>query len=399
MNISIFSDNFYPEISGVSDSITSLARELSARGHNVRFYVPAYSRKDYKKGGVTAENPPLGPCVEFRRLFSVPYPTPTGQGRAIIPTGLRSISLRDFRPDIIHTQLFFGAGIEALIASRILKKPLVGTNHTALKEFLKYSPVRAAWAENLALRYVNWYYGQCEAVTAPSRSVIEEMEFFGFKKEARIISNPIDTKLFAPSANKNIPRKKFGFPEYTVIHAGRLGEERKIDVIIRALALAKKKIPSLALAIAGRGADEGRLRNLAASLGIRNAVRFLGFLNHKTLAEAYNASSVFAITSTADTQSMVMMQAMACGIPVVGVKARGIPEYIHPQNGYLIEPDNPSALAEKIIFLFKNPAKRKDLGRGARAFAEKFSAASIAEEWEMLYKKVIEQYAKKHRKA
>ena len=399
MRIAIFSDNFYPEISGVSDSVISLARELSARGHNIRFYVPAYSQKDYKKGGGAAENPPLGPRVEFQRLFSVPYPTPTGQGRAVIPTGFRSVSLRRFNPDVIHTQLFFGAGIEALIASRILKKPLVGTNHTALKEFLKYSPVRAAWVERLALRYVNWYYAHCEVITAPSRSVIGEMEFFGFEKETHVISNPIDTKLFAPSANINILRRKFGFPEYSVIHAGRLGEERKVDVIVRAIALAKKKIPAIALAIAGRGADEARLQDLAASLDIGNAVHFLGFLDHKTLAEAYNASSVFAITSTADTQSMVMMQAFACGIPAIGVKSRGIPEYIRPQNGYLIEPDDPNALAEKIIFLFKNPAMRKKLGHGARVFAEKFSATAIAKEWEMIYKKVVEQYAKKRREA
>lgn len=391
MRIAIFSDNFYPELSGISDSIISLAKELALRGHVLRFYVPRYSGANYKKIGIAEKEISLGDNIHVTRLFSIPYSTGTGQGRAVIPTGLRWLGVRKFKPDIIHTQLFFTAGLEAMIASKILRVPIVGTNHTAVQEFARYSPIRSRAIERMLIRYVNWYYGRCDLVTAPSKSVVDEMKQFGFSGEATVISNPVDTKTFSPSSRTEL-KNKLGFSKFTVIHAGRLAEERKIDVIIRAIAEAAREIPELKLAIAGGGSDEKRLRSLAQSLGIEKSVQFLGVLSKPNLAEAYNASEVFVITSTSDTQSLVMMQAMACGLPIIGVKARALPEYINKENGMLIEPGDDKALAEKIIYLFKHPDIQKKLGDGARAYSVKFSAPEIARQWETIYEKAIKTY-------
>ncbi|MBI4085318.1 MAG: glycosyltransferase [Candidatus Liptonbacteria bacterium] len=398
MKIAIFSDNFYPEISGISDSIISLAKELAGRGHQIRFYVPRYVRKNYAKTGLPPQEIDLGRDISIVRLFSVPYPTGTGQGRAIIPHPFVYSNAKKFNPDIIHTQLFFGAGLEALWCARVLKKPLIGTNHTAIKEFMKYSPLKGEWAENKILRYVNWYYGKCDLITAPSRSVIDEMKFYGLEKESHVISNPLDIQTFSPLPNKNWLRKKFGFSGCTVVHAGRFSPERKIEVIIKAMPLVKKEFSKAELAVAGHGSAENDLKSLAAKLGISASVKFMGFLGKPVLAEVYNASEIFAITSTSDTQSMVMMQAMASGLPVIGVKARALPEYIRKNNGILVESDNPEALAQKIIFLFKNPEARKKLGAGARKFALNFGSESIAKEWEKIYEKAIREYNNHRRK-
>src|SRR5205814_2114980 len=99
----------------------------------------------------------------------------------------------------------------------------------------------------------------------------QEMKEFGFAGATRVLSNPVDTKTFSPASKREALRKKCGFSKFTVIHAGRLGAERKIDVILRALAEAKREIPELELAIAGGGTDEKRLRALAAALGIEAA--------------------------------------------------------------------------------------------------------------------------------
>ena len=394
MRIAIFSDNFYPELSGISDSIISLAKELDARGHAVNFYVPSYSEANYKKVGLPAEEITLGENTKITRFFSLPYGTGTGQGRVVVPTGLRWLRVKRFKPDIIHTQLFFALGLEALIASKILKVPIVGTNHTSVQEFVRYSPIRSRTIENLLIRYVSWFYEKCTLVTMPSKSVINEMRQFGFSGECRIISNPIDTKTFSPSSRKTNLKNKLGFSKFTVIHAGRLARERKIDVIIKAIAASKQIIPEIELIIAGGGSYEKELRFLARSLGVENSIKFLGVLSKPALAEAYNASEIFAITSTADTQSLVMMQAMACGIPVIGVNARALPEYIRPENGILIEPGDVKALTEKIIFLHKHKNIQKKLGDGARAYSIRFSAPEIAQQWEKIYEKVIEDYNK-----
>ena len=143
MRIAFFSDNFYPETSGISDSIIVLGKELARRGHVITFYAARYGPKEFALAGVPQEEPALGENIHIVRFASFRYPTGTGQGRLVIPLGVRSLRIARFRPDILHTQLFFGVGLEALFASRILRVPIIGTNHTVLKEYLKYAPIQA----------------------------------------------------------------------------------------------------------------------------------------------------------------------------------------------------------------------------------------------------------------
>jgi len=292
MRIAIFSDNFYPELSGISDSVVSLARQLAVRGHRVNFYVPHYAKKNYDNLGVPFRELDLGANIEVHRFFSFPFSMGTQQGRTVPPLGplgLRTREIAKFDPDIMHSQLSFGVGLEATFASWALKKPLVGTQHTATKEFLRYSPIRTPWSDKLILDYTNWYYEHCDFVTAPSQCVFDEMGSFGFKHEhTQVMSNPVDTKTFRPfvPAKKAVLKKKFGFTAATMIHAGRLSIERHPEVLIKALPIIKKAVPDARLAIAGKGVMEKELQALAQSLGVEDSVMLLGLINHDTLFEA-----------------------------------------------------------------------------------------------------------------
>jgi len=389
MRIALFSDNFYPELSGISDSLISLSKELAKRDHVIHFYVPKYSAADHHISNAPHEEINLGPNIAVTRFSSFFFGSGSGQGRMVLPTGLRWLEVAPFKPDVIHTQTFFGTGFEALVASRVLGVPLVGTNHTAIKGFLMYNPIKTKWMDNAIVKYVNWYYERCEIVTAPSRSVFVEMDESGFKKPGIPLSNPIETEIFKPLVNRAALRKKFKIGDYAIVHAGRLANERSVDVMIRALPLVKKSIPKSELVFSGRGADEQEFRKLAQDLGVADSVKFLGFLSQVELVEAYNASKVFAITSTADTQSMVMMQAMAAGLPVVGVNARALPEFINDNNGFVVEPGNPKALAERLIKILEDPKLQKKLGDGGRKTALQFSPEKIADRWEAIYSSII----------
>lgn len=396
MRIALFSDNFYPELSGISDSIISLATELAKRGHVIRFYAPKYSAAEFAKSNLPAREIDLGPQVSVTRFVSTYYGSGSGQGRMVLPYFFRWLQVVPFKPDVIHTQTFFGCGMEAMIAGWALRVPIVGTNHTAIKNFLIYSPIKTKWMDTGIIKYVNWYYERCEIVTAPSQSVFTEMDESGFKKKGMPLSNPIETEIFKPLRNRTALRKKFGLGEHAIIHAGRLAKERSIDIMIRALPLVRRAIPDAELVFSGRGADEPEFRRLATELGVADSVKFLGFLDQATLVEAYNAGKVFAITSTSDTQSMVMMQAMACGLPVVGVNARALPEYINRDNGFVVEPENPEALAKQLIAILKNPALEKKLGEGGRKTALQFSPEKIADRWEQIYREAIENHGKRY---
>ena len=394
MKIAIFSDNFYPELSGISDSILLLAKELAKLNHQVNFYVPRYSAKNYRVINLLKSELNLGPNIKVSRLFSLPAPFVGKQARMVLPLFFRPL-FNGFKPDIIHTQLFFGAGFEALFRSKINRVPIVGTNHTAISEFVNRVRINSKFIEQTSLDYASWYYNRCDFVTAPSRSVFKEMLAFGFKKPRQVISNPVDLDVFQTVGDKAAFKRKFKLSDKTIVYAGRLAPEKNIEVVIKAAAIAKKRISGLNLAIAGSGQAENELKRLAKELGLENEVKFFGTISQADLAKLYKAAEVFAIASTSETQSLVLMQALACGLPAVAVNSRALPEYVNEKNGFVVRAGDEEAMAEKFILLLENGGEREKLSRGATESVQQFSAPNIAKEWEKLYRQVINDYHKK----
>jgi len=388
MKIAIFSDNFYPELSGVADSIAKLAMELSKLEHEICFFVPRYGAKDFKLINLSEKELDLGKNIKVKRLLSLPASFAGAQSRLVLPLFSGSL-FKNFKPDIIHSQLFFGAGLEALITAKLNHIPFVGTNHTSITDF-----VSGNFFKKQSLNYAVWYYNHCDFVTGPSESVFKEMLANGFTKPHKAMSNPIDINTFCPFGDKIENKKKFGLSDNTIVYAGRLSPEKNIDVILKAIALAKKTVSNINLAIAGSGKTENELKWLTKELNLENEVKFLGTLSKTDLAKLYQASEIFAIASTSETQSMVLMQALACSLPAVAVDARALPEYVNEKNGYIVKVGDDQAMAEKFVLLLENSGLREKLSQGAYNSVQQFSAPNIAKEWEKLYTKVIKDYKK-----
>ncbi|EKD86095.1 MAG: hypothetical protein ACD_37C00479G0002 [uncultured bacterium] len=390
MRIAFYSDNFYPELSGISDSIIITGKKLAGLGHSINFFVPSYSRKNYKFLDLPYKEINLGERIKITRLFSFPYPTGTAQSRLVIPTGLRSLLLKKFKPDLIHSHLIAGVGLEALLDSKILKIPMVGTNHTPISEFVRYTPVKWKWFQKLAQRYDVWYYNHCRFVSSPSTPVLSEMKSLGFNKPSHPVSNPVEIELFKKDYDKKKLKKKYGLSDFTLIYCGRLAKEKHIDLIIRAAAELKNEIPDLSIIISGTGSEEKNLKELAKKLNISEKIKIFGYIKEKEeYVRLYKASDLFLMLGTAETQSIVMMQAMTTGLPVIGVKAWGLPDYIYKENGILIEPNDLNALKEKILFLYKNKEIRESLGEGGKKFVQGFTPEKIAKAWEDIYSAVL----------
>jgi 1,2-diacylglycerol 3-alpha-glucosyltransferase len=391
MNIAMFSDNFYPELSGISDSIIDLARGLVKLGHRIHLYVPKYSETDFRMYGVPVAELDLDPAIEIHRLPSVRYPAPTNQGRMVLPTFFRSLSVRQNKIHIVHTHLFFGVGMEGLAASKFLKIPFVGTTHTPIADFLRYSPIGNRLSQRLAKAFVSWYYNHCTFVSAPSNGILAEMKANGFKQPCNVISNPIDLTTFTPARSpeeRTRIRLELNLSGFIVLYTGRLAAEKHVDVIIRAIAIVKEYIPKISFVITGHGQQEQSLKRLANELHVEDSVAFLGTLSVSDLARLYKAADVFTITSTAETQSLSLMKAMATGIPVIGVNARGLSEYINKHNGLLVEPGDYRGLAATILHLLRNPYLREDLGKGGLKIVQQWSSERITNEWDTLYREI-----------
>jgi 1,2-diacylglycerol 3-alpha-glucosyltransferase len=387
MRIAYFSDNFYPELSGITDTILISGKELTKRGHDVLYIGPRYSEADYKLGKRPTPKSDAEDTIDGMRAVRLPsfhIPSPTGQSRFAIPSGASFKHLDAFKPDIIHTQSPYGAGYEALRARKRYRVPLVGTNHTAIEDFFPLGFVMR--------RFDAWYYNHCDFVTTPYQTLIERMRAAGFTKPARALANPAKLNDFIPAVpgERETLKRRFDLKGPVVLYVGRLGVEKRVDVVVRALPTLKIRYPNLTLVMTGHGSAERGLHTLAKKLGVEENVRFVGFLDHHALIDIYKTADVFAFMSTSDSQSISLMQAYAAGVPAVCARARGLPDYTPRECGFLVEPGDDRALAERIMLLLSDAALRERMGAAARNFVKQFSPSNIAQEWEKVYTQVRE---------
>jgi 1,2-diacylglycerol 3-alpha-glucosyltransferase len=389
MRIAYFSDDFYPMISGIADTILITGRTLKNRGHEICYVAPRYSKHTYE---ITNRAYPQDPEREevdgmrVARLPSVHLPmSPTGESRFAFSTGGSYAFLQEFKPDIIHIQSPYSLGAEARKMAKHFNVPLVGTNHTAIEDFFPPG-TRAAMR-----RFDAWYYNHCDVISAPYQRLIDRMREVGFIKPGFAVANPAELSEFSPpeSADRDERRRALGLEGPMLLAVGRLANEKRVDVTIRAMPRLVTAFPTLTLMLTGHGAAEESLKKLAQQLGVAKHVRFLGFLSRKALSHVYKAADAYVMMSTSDSQSLALMQGYATGVPAFCARARGLPDFTPADCGFLIEPGNHEELASKIELFLKDEALRTKMGAAAIAYSKNFAPEKIAQQWEEVYTNVI----------
>ena len=211
MKIAIFTDSFIPQINGVVTSTINLAKGLADKGNKVFIIAPKYKNiKEFNYPSIQVKRVPGIPAL-FYEEFKFTY--------------FFSIKLLKYlkkeKIDIIHFQTPLTLGAQAIILSRRLKVPLVGTFHTFFMdpEYLKHIKINNKLVQKLAWFYARMYYNKCNLITCPSEVAKEEIISNGLIKTIKVISNGIDTKFFDNSKWKdasfhreNCPWKKYFLP-------------------------------------------------------------------------------------------------------------------------------------------------------------------------------------------
>jgi glycosyltransferase involved in cell wall biosynthesis len=282
-------------------------------------------------------------------------------------------------------------GFQALAASHLLGIPILGTCHVLLAGFLRYAPIsidglplteKAAWLYTITL------YNRFPQVTVPSNYMKGALQAHGLRVPLATVSNGVDTHLFRPleELQPEVDRP------FTVIHVGRLGYEKRVSMLLRAFWLLCHTHPQSRLVIVGDGSEAGKLRDEARLLGISDRVQFLGHIAHEELPALYRNADVFATASNIETEGLVVLEAMACGLPVVGVDAAALPDAIQDGvTGLLTPPEDVPALAQALAHLFSAPELRVRMGKASREKAEHHGLHFTAASYEILYQAVQDQ--------
>ncbi len=272
--------------------------------------------------------------------------------------------------DLIYVHFPNYASLPLLVCLPLLKKPLVlnfhGTDALA----------KSKLAKNLQFA-VKPVIQKAHTVVVPSeyfKHVVSEKFNIGLDRIFVSPSGGIDTGLFR---NNNLPKNDNRF---VLGYVGRIDEGKGWDVLLKAIAQVKSKIPNLKCLVAGNGAQLAVFKEQITALQISDTVIFEGSVAHNKLVEFYNKLDIFIFpTRLTESLGLVGIEALLCGVPVVGSKIGGLQDYIiEGENGAFFEPGNYHDLADKILDLFTHIDKLQALRNAAPKSVEKYQNKTVA---------------------
>ena len=367
------SDDFLPAATGVGTHIKLLAPELVKRGHNVSVITTR------RKGEPEIEE---WEGLTVYRVFTVPA---YGFFQALPSGATLSRILDKVRPHLLHHHYVGYMMMRACGIARERGLPQVSTYHFSSEVLTQPLPMRPF--AGLIRRLLVSYNNRFNLIIVPSQNLAGQIAAEGVRTPVRFITNPV---VFGGSAEVTAAPRTGAF---TVLYAGRLGQEKNIGYLIRAFAAFLKTNPGSILWVAGRGPEGPSLEALCAQLGIVEQVRFLGFLDHPNLAGYYAACDLFVLPSLVETQGLVAMEAMRFARPVIVTKAIVSAHELveHGVNGYIVDPDSVADLTERLVALAADPGLREIMGEASRLRAESYRPELVVSATEAAYLEVLGQ--------
>ena len=359
MKIVIATAVYYPMTNGVAVFSHNLAAGLARRGHEVLVICPSQTGRRYtreidgvktcylKSVNVKVYPDQIHAVPAKRKVFGRELPRlfyKHGFRVSVFPGRTVKKILDEFLPDVVHVQVSDPIGLSVVSYAKKNGVPVVTTEHNepdVFTEPLGVPKVIKQPIDALLRAYFVSRQEKSDFVTMPSQLAIRKM--FAGKDlcvPVKAVSNGVDLSAFRPGKASSEIYEKYdilkGRP--TVLYVGRVDPEKKVETVIRAFRKVLDKVPEALLVVVGDGVDRIRLEKEAKRLGISGAVRFLGKVLPPDLYELYLVGDVFATASEIETQGIVLIEAAACGLPLVAVNAGAVAEVCrNNENGFLIE--------------------------------------------------------------
>jgi hypothetical protein len=324
MKVALVTDAWEPQVNGVVRTLKSTARELRAMGHAVEFFTP----------------------LEFKTL---PCPTYPDIRLSLFPGTRLARRLADFDPDAIHISTEGPLGLAARRFAMKRGMPFTSAYHTRFPEYIR---ARTGMPLTWTYAFLRWFHGPSRAVMAPTAVVKGDLEAWGFTNVV-LWSRGVDLDIFQP---RKCNRLRTEPPIF--LYVGRVAVEKNVEAFL-SLDLPGSKW------VAGAG---------PALAGIRArypGVNFLGVLDQQELAEVYASADVFVFPSKTDTFGLVLLEAMACGLPIAAYPVTGPLDVIGNSKAGAMHEDLRTACLAALEL------RRED----AAAHAQKFSWRAATEQF------------------
>ncbi len=227
---------------------------------------------------------------------------------------------------------------------------------------------------------------KADYITATSKELAKGTQTFTSKKVLQVPFG-VDVDHFKPLVNKKRGQ------ELVIGVVKKLEPYYGIDYLVKAFSLLEKKFSNIVLWIIGEGSEKEKLRSLCVDYKIDHKVHFKGLVSQKDLPEYYNHIDIFAVPSLIESFGVVVVEAAACGLPVVATNVNGLPETVKDgETGFLVPSQNVEALADKLTLLIDDSALREGMGKKARNFVEvNYTWQNNAAEMLQLYENILDQ--------
>ena len=386
MCVVMVSDVYFSRINGVSTAIQTYRRTLLAQGVEVRLVAPDY--------GV-----PSSDEAWIARVPARPVPRDPENRLARWGAMHRAVEAAvDEGCDLIHIQTPFFAHYAATSAGRRNGVPVIATYHTLFEEYLKhYAPmIPRAWLRALARGFSRRQCNELDAVIVPSQAIFERLGSYGVTAPMPILPTGIPLPVNKPGARDRF-RAAHGIDSArpVALFVGRVAHEKNIGFLLEVVERSRRSVPDILLVIAGEGPALPSLKKTVACRGLQDCVRFIGYLERRwELPACYAAADAFVFASRTETQGLVLLEAMATGLPVVALAEMGTKDILDARRGAISPLDDPQEFSEALVRLLRDDEMSSRISAEGRAYAGEWSDDALAARMADLYRSTVAGYAR-----
>jgi glycosyltransferase involved in cell wall biosynthesis len=375
LRVGLFTNNYLPMLGGVSTAVETIRTALAHLGHEPVVVAPRMPGVPDAEPGVLRV--PAIPAPTYPD-FALPLP--------LAPAVARRLAALEL--DVVHAQHPFLLGVAGRRLARALGRPFVFTYHTRYDEYAHYVPLPRHLVARQAVVWSTRFASRADAVIAPSAGLAAWLRTHGVSRPIDVVPTGVDLARFEPGDQAHV-RAALGLPAGPLLlYVGRLDREKNVELLLDAFQRIAAAHATVRLVLVGRGTEAGALRRRLDQRESAGRVLFVGGVPSTTVARYYQAADVFVFSSVTETQGLAVLEAMACGLPVVAVRASGVEEAVLDGVSGLLVPEEREAFAGAVLQLLGDPDLARKLAAGAREGALAFGATALGERLVRIYRRL-----------